>query len=73
MEGVKPVMNVDRRGREVPVMEEIDGAWHLIYERLEALGKLDLLDELQPAKDWTTSRDGGPRKIVREDLRLETE
>ena len=26
--------------------------------------------EVIPAKDWSTSRDGGPRKIVREDLRL---
>jgi len=72
MEGGKPVTTVNKRGKEVPVMEEIDCAWHLIYERLEALGKLDLLDEIQPAKDWTPSRDGGPRKIVREDLRLET-
>jgi hypothetical protein len=22
-----------------------------------------------PPKDWTTSRDGGPRKIVREDVK----
>ena len=72
MEGGKPVTTVNKRGKEVPVMEEIDCAWHLIYERLEALGKLDLLDEIQPGKDWTPSRDGGPRKIVREDLRLET-
>jgi len=29
-----------------------------------------LMTEIQPVKDWSTSRDGGPRKIVREDLRL---
>jgi len=29
-----------------------------------------LLMEITPPKDWRTSRDGGPRKIVREDLRL---
>lgn len=45
-------------------------AWQLIYDRLKALGRLDLLTEIQPAKDWSTSRDGGPRKIAREDLRL---
>jgi ferredoxin len=45
-------------------------AWQLIYDRMAALGKLDLLLEIQPPKDWSTSRDGGPRKIVREDLRL---
>ncbi len=49
---------------------EVDCAWQLIYDRLQALGKLDLLTEIQPARDWSTSRDGGPRKIVREDLRL---
>ncbi len=69
----KPVMTVDKRGREVPVMEEVECAWQLIYDRLKALGKLDVLDEIQPAKDWSTSHHGGPRKIVREDLRLEAE
>ena len=73
MKNGKPVMMVDKRGREVPVLEEIECAWQLIYDRLQALGRLDVLDEIQPAKDWTTSRDGGPRRIVREDLRLEAE
>jgi len=49
---------------------EIDCAWQLIYDRLKALGKLELMVEIQPARDWSTSRDGGPRKIIREDLRL---
>jgi len=73
MKDGKPVTIVNKRGREAPVMEEIECAWQLIYERLEVLGKLDFLDEIQPAKDWTPSRHGGPRKIVREDLRLEAE
>jgi hypothetical protein len=25
---------------------------------------------VQPPKNWSTSRDGGPRRIVRDDLRL---
>jgi hypothetical protein len=29
--------------------------------------------DIQPAKDWSTSRDGGPRRIAREDLRLTAE
>jgi hypothetical protein len=37
------------------------------------MDKLDVLLELQPPKNWRASRDGGPRKIVREDLRLVTE
>jgi ferredoxin len=44
-------------------------AWQLIYERMEARGQLDRLLEVQPPKNWSSSRDGGPRKIVREDLR----
>jgi ferredoxin len=48
-------------------------AWQLIYENLESKGKLEVLMNLQPPKNWKTSRDGGPRKIVREDLRLVAE
>ncbi len=42
----------------------------LIYERLKTLGQLDRFERPVEPKDWTTSRDGGPRKIVREDLRI---
>ncbi len=53
------------------VNPEIDCAWQLIYDRLKALGKLELMMEIEPPKDWSTSHTGGgPRKIVREDLRL---
>jgi ferredoxin len=52
------------------VNPEIDCAWQLIYDRLKAQGRLSLMLEITPPKDWRTSRDGGPRKIVREDLRL---
>ncbi len=52
---------------------EVDCAWQLIYDRLSSMGKLDLLLELQPPKNWRTSRDGGPRKIIRQDLRLVAE
>ncbi len=52
---------------------EIACGWQLIYDRLASMNRLDLLMEIQPPKDWRTARDGGPRKIVREDLRLVTE
>jgi ferredoxin len=45
-------------------------AWQLIWERMNTLGLLDRLMEVQPPKNWSTSRDGGPRRIVRDDLRL---
>ena len=52
---------------------ETDCAWQLIYDRLESTDRLEVLMELQAPKNWQTSRDGGPRKIVREDLRLVSE
>ncbi len=55
------------------VNPEIPCAWQLIYDRLNSLGKLQVLMDIQPPKNWRDSRDGGPRKIVREDLRLVVE
>ena len=57
------------QNRVCEIDPEIACAWQLIYERMEAHGQLDRLLEIQPPKDWSHSRDGGPRKIVREDLR----
>jgi ferredoxin len=65
-----PVRETDSRGRQRPVLEDVDCAWQLIYDRLKEIGRLELLMEVQPPKDWSTSRDGGPRRIVREDLLL---
>jgi len=50
--------------------KEIDCGWQLIIDRLKELNILDRYEEVIPVKDWSTSRDGGPRKRVREDLRL---
>lgn len=47
---------------------DVPCGWQLIHDRLKEQGRLDLLDEVIPAKNWVTSRDGGPRKQVREDL-----
>jgi ferredoxin len=48
------------------VNKEIACGWQLIYDRLKTLGELDRFEKPTDAKDWTTSRDGGPRKIVKE-------
>jgi ferredoxin len=69
----KQLLNGPCGGSQNSVCEinpETPCAWQLIYDRLKALDKLDLLLEIQPPKDWSTARDGGPRRIVREDLRL---
>jgi len=52
------------------VSPDIDCGWPLIYERLKELGQLDFFAKPTDPKDWVSSRDGGPRKIVREDVRL---
>ncbi len=49
---------------------QVDCGWQLIYDRLKELGQLEKLEIVMPVKDWSTSRDGGPRKRVREDLKI---
>jgi len=46
------------------VSPDIPCAWQLIYDRLEALGQLDVLEEIAPLRDWSTSREGGPRRFT---------
>ena len=55
------------------ISPEIPCAWQLIYDRLSKMDRLDALLEIRSPKNWRTSRDGGPRKIVRQDLRLVSE
>ena len=50
---------------------EVDCGWQLIIDRLKSLGQLDRLEENIPPKNWGTSRDGGPRKVIKEELRDE--
>jgi ferredoxin len=52
------------------ISRDVDCGWQLIYDRMEKLGQLEKLEEIIPAKDWNTSRDGGPRKVVREDVKI---
>lgn len=52
------------------INKDLDCAWQLIIDRLKELGKLDDYEKLMPIKDWSTERAGGPRKVVREDVRL---
>lgn len=48
------------------VNKEIACGWQLIYDRLKVLGQLDRFEKPVSPKNWKTSRDGGPRKIIRE-------
>jgi ferredoxin len=56
-------------GGKCEIGKDRDCGWALIVERLKALGQLDRFVDIIPPRNWTTSRDGGQRKIVREDLR----
>jgi ferredoxin len=60
-------------GGHCEIDPEVPCGWQLIYDRLKSMGRLDVLLEVQPPKNWRTARDGGPRKIVRPDLRLSPE
>ena len=55
------------------ISKELPCAWQLIYDRLKSQNRLHLITQIQPPKDWSKSRDGGPRRITREDLRLAAE
>jgi ferredoxin len=59
------------RGGKCEISEDVDCGWHLIIERLKALGQLDRLEINIPPKNWAASRDGGPRKVIKKDLRDE--
>ncbi|MBN2057054.1 methylenetetrahydrofolate reductase C-terminal domain-containing protein [bacterium] len=47
---------------------DIQCAWQLIHDRLAAAGLLESCIEITPPNDWSTSRAGGPRRVIREDL-----
>lgn len=49
--------------------ESLDCVWNLIVERAEKRGELDSLLEVKKARDWSNSGHGGPKRVIREDLR----
>ncbi len=52
------------------ISKEVDCVWQLIIDRLTRLDRLEMLEEIFPVKDWSPAGHGGPRKMVREDLKL---
>lgn len=50
---------------------DTDCAWQLIFDKMEALGRLSELEENQPIRDWSPGTHGGPGKIVREDMKID--
>ena len=62
-----PCGGTDEGGR-CEVDPDTPCAWFDIWKRMDALEIQDELMQIHPPKDWSTSRDGGRRKIVRKDL-----
>lgn len=58
-----------RKEGKCEVNEDIDCVWNLIVERAELRGKLESLTAIRKAKNWSNSRHGGPKRVVREDMR----
>ena len=50
--------------------ENVECGWQLIYERMKRINQLHKLTQLEEIKDWSTSRDGGPRSLKRTDIRF---
>jgi ferredoxin len=78
--GICPVARCSKRifngpcggssGGKCEISPEVDCAWQLIWNRLKQLGQTELYSRFMEPKDWRSARDGGPRRIVREDMAL---
>ena len=55
------------------ISPDIPCAWQMIIDRLQALGRLDILDEVVPVHDWSASSAGGPRRIALEAISVESQ
>ena len=58
-----------RRDGMCEIDENIDCVWNLIVERANERGQLESLSKLQKTKNWSNSHHGGPKRVIREDLR----
>jgi ferredoxin len=59
-----------RDGEKCEVDESADCVWCLIYERAKERGSVETLLTVRKPKNWSNSRHGGVKKMVREDLRI---
>lgn len=58
-----------RKSGKCEVTDETDCIWYLIVERANERGTLDKLRKITGPKNWSNSRHGGPKRMLREDLR----
>lgn len=50
--------------------DTVECGWQKIFDRLKALGRLDVLEPNEAPRDWSKMHDGRPRKTLRADLAL---
>jgi hypothetical protein len=58
-----------RTNGKCEVNEDVDCIWKLIVDRAESRGALESLVEIRKPKDWSASSYGGPKRVIREELR----
>ncbi|MFC1579540.1 methylenetetrahydrofolate reductase C-terminal domain-containing protein [Thermodesulfobacteriota bacterium] len=51
------------------INKDVVCGWQVIVDRLKELNRFDDYEKLAPVKDWSTERAGGPRTVVREDVK----
>ena len=50
------------------ISKEVDCVWDIIVRKMMEQDRLGELLAFKPPKSWMTARDGGPRKMIREEL-----
>jgi len=58
-----------RPGGKCEIDEDLDCVWTLIVERAIKRDELASLARVRPTKSWANGRHGGPKRVVREELR----
>ncbi len=58
-----------RKTGKCEISEDIDCVWNLIVKKAKECGALEKLLEVRKTKNWSSSGHGGPKRMLREDLR----
>jgi Methylene-tetrahydrofolate reductase C terminal len=59
-----------RRDGKCEIDENVDCVWTLVVERAERRGAVESLATVRKPKNWSNSQHGGPKRVVREDIKL---
>jgi len=52
------------------ISPDVDCGWQLIIERMKKIGTLHRFGEIIPARNWSTSHHGGPRRVIHDEVRI---